>query len=123
MPEEVAKEIAATGEPPPRSVASPEFFFLLQRIDRLDEKLTAEIRALEDRLMVQIRAGDEKLAAEMKAGDEKLAAEIRAGDEKLDQKIEALGDKLDSLRFWAIGAVITLIAGFVGTIITLALRL
>lgn len=50
MPEEVFKEVAPTSEQPAqestvRNLASPEFFFLLQRIDRLDEKLTDEIRA------------------------------------------------------------------------------
>lgn len=78
MAEESIRETAATGEPP-RNLASPEFFFLLQRIDRLDEKFTGEIRRLED---------------------------------KFDKKI-------DSLKFWVIGAVITIAVGFAGVIVTL----
>lgn len=81
VPEEALKEAAATSEPPNR-LASPEFFFLLQRIDRLDEKLSREIKEVEV---------------------------------KLDAK-------LDTIRFWAIGAVITLIAGFAGVIIALLQR-
>ncbi|MBE3582225.1 MAG: hypothetical protein IMW96_11450 [Thermoanaerobacteraceae bacterium] len=81
MPEEALKEVAATNEPPNR-LASPEFFFLLQRIDRLDEKLSREIKEVEVRLDA----------------------------------------KLDTLRFWTIGAVITLIAGFAGVIIALLQR-
>ena len=46
MSEEAKKE---TGEFPYR-VASPEFFFLLQRIDRLDEKLSARIDQVEGKL-------------------------------------------------------------------------
>lgn len=77
MPEEALKEVAATNEPPNR-LASPEFFFLLQRIDRLDEKLSARIDRVEE--------------------------------------------KLDNVKLWAIGAVVTLIAGFTGVIIALMQR-
>lgn len=87
MPEEASREMAATSEQPPgnespRHLVSQEFFFLLQRIDRLDEKLTGRIDHVE----------------------------------------EKLGERIDNLRFWAIGAVIAIIAGFAGTIVTLALR-
>lgn len=41
---EAQLEMAATGgSEPGRRFASDEFFFLLQRIDRLDEKLTARV--------------------------------------------------------------------------------
>lgn len=55
VPEDVTKEIAATSEPPGgrrtrMRLASEEFFFLLQRIDRLDEKLSGEIKSLENKL-------------------------------------------------------------------------
>lgn len=92
MPEEALKEIAATNEPPSR-LASSEFFFLLQRIDRLDEKLSTRI----DRV------------------DEKLSGRIN----RLEEKIDRVQDRLDTVKLWAIGAVITLIAGFAGVIITL----
>ncbi|WP_207707638.1 hypothetical protein [Desulfofundulus thermobenzoicus] len=55
MPEETIKEIAATSEQspgsmPPRGLVSQEFFFLLQRIDRLDEKLSARMDKMDDKL-------------------------------------------------------------------------
>jgi len=103
VPEEALKETAATSEPPNR-LASPEFFFLLQRIDRLDEKLSREIKEV-----------DLKLTARIDNLDEKLSREIKEVEVRLDAK-------LDTLRFWTIGAVITLIAGFAGVIIALLQR-
>ncbi|BCV22009.1 hypothetical protein [Moorella sp. Hama-1] len=96
MPEESWREIAATNEPP-HTLASPEFFFLLQRIDRLDEKLTKEIRD----------------------GDQRSEERIDAVEQKLTQRIDKMDDKLNSIKFWAIGAVITIAVGFIGTIATL----
>ena len=46
MGEEAKKEATEF----PYRVASPEFFFLLQRIDRLDEKLSARIDQVEGKL-------------------------------------------------------------------------
>lgn len=89
-------------------MSSSEFLFLLQRMDRLDEKLTAEIRALGDRLTTDMKALDGKLTAEMKALDGKVTSELKHQD-----------DKLSSIRFWAIGSVITMAAGFVGVIVAL----
>ncbi|MGB9662834.1 MAG: hypothetical protein ACPL5F_12625 [Moorellaceae bacterium] len=103
VPEEALKEAAATSEPPNR-LASPEFFFLLQRVDRLDEKLSREIKDV-----------DLKLSARIDTLDEKLSREIKEVEVRLDAK-------LDTLRFWTIGAVITLIAGFAGVIIALLQR-
>ncbi|MGB9661274.1 MAG: hypothetical protein ACPL5F_04560 [Moorellaceae bacterium] len=99
VPEEALKEVAATNEPPNR-LASPEFFFLLQRVDRLDEKLSREIKEV----------------------DLKLSAKIDSLDEKLSGRIDSLDQKLENVKTWAIGAVITLIAGFAGVIITMLQR-
>lgn len=81
VPNESIKEVAATreGRRPVRRLASQEFFFLLQRIDRLDEKFTGEIRRL---------------------------------DEKMSKELKRISDR-------ALAAVVTLIAGFAGIIITL----
>ena len=94
MPEEAIREMAATseqppGNEPPRHLVSQEFFFLLQRIDRLDEKFTERI----DRLRTELR-----------------------------QEMGDVKQEISSLRFWTIGAVITVIAGFIGTIVTVAIR-
>lgn len=94
--EETVKEIAATNEPP-RGLASPEFFFLLQRIDRLDEKLSGEIKGEIGRI------------------DQKFTGEIRRLEDKFDKK-------MDSIKFWTIGAVMTIIVGFAGVIVTLIIR-
>ncbi|HHW42233.1 MAG TPA: hypothetical protein GXX25_00155 [Desulfotomaculum sp.] len=77
------------GNEPPRHLVSQEFFFLLQRIDRLDEKFTERI----DRLRTELR-----------------------------QEMGDVKQEISSLRFWTIGAVITVIAGFIGTIVTVAIR-
>jgi len=98
MPEEAIKETAATseqppGNEPPRHLVSQEFFFLLQRIDRLDEKFTERIDRVESKLTGRIDHVEEKLS-----------------------------ERIDNLRFWVIGMLITVIAGFIGTIVTLATR-
>ncbi len=110
MPDDVIRETAVTDERTPggsRGLASQEFFFLLQRIDRLDEKLSGEIKRL-----------DEKLSGEIN----RLDTRIERLDEKLTGEVKMMDGKLNNIRFWAIGAVVTLIAGFAGTIVTLALR-
>lgn len=38
-----------------------EFFFLLQRIDRLDEKLSGEIKSLDEKLSGEIKSLENKL--------------------------------------------------------------
>ncbi|OIQ61191.1 apolipoprotein A1/A4/E domain protein [Moorella thermoacetica] len=140
MPEESLREIAATNEPP-HTLASPEFFFLLQRIDRLDEKLTREIRdgdqrseelitavdqkltqridALEQKLTRHIEEVEQKLTQRIDAVEQKLTRRMDALEEKLGLRIDKQDDKLNSLKFWAIGAVITISVGFIGTIATL----
>ncbi len=64
----------------------------MKRMDRLDEKLTGEIKSL----------------------DNKFTSEIKALDNKFSSRF-------DNLRFWTISAVLAIIAGFAGTILTLAL--
>jgi DNA repair exonuclease SbcCD ATPase subunit len=121
VPEEALKETAATSEPPNR-LASPEFFFLLQRIDRLDEKLSREIKEVDLKLSARIDSLDEKLYSL----DQKLSSRIDRVEEKIDRvqdRLDRLQDRVDSIKFWAIGAVITLIVGFAGIILTLLQRL
>jgi hypothetical protein len=57
MSEEAKKETVEF----PYRVASPEFFFLLQRIDRLDEKLSARIDQVETKLSARIDQVEGKL--------------------------------------------------------------
>ena len=51
----------------PYRVASPEFFFLLQRVDRLDEKLTARIDEVDKKLTARIDQVQESLRQEFRA--------------------------------------------------------
>ncbi|MEW6725505.1 MAG: hypothetical protein AB1327_00880 [Bacillota bacterium] len=114
VPEEVMREVAATSEPP-RGLASQEFFFLLQRIDRVDEKLSARIDQLDEKLTGEIKAVESKLGARVDRVEEKLSGEIgeiRAETRRLDQK-------LDNLRFWAVGTMVAIVVGFAGTIVAL----
>jgi len=113
VPEEVLKEVAATNEPPNR-LASSEFFFLLQRIDRLDEKLSGRI----DRLDEKIDRVDEKLSTRINRLEEKIDR-VQDRLDRLQDRLDLVQDRVDTIKFWAIGAVITLIAGFAGVIITL----
>jgi tetrahydromethanopterin S-methyltransferase subunit G len=62
----------------PYRVASPEFFFLLQRIDRLDEKLTARIDEVDKKLTARIDEVDKKLTARIDQVQESLRQEFRA---------------------------------------------
>lgn len=103
---EAQPEVAAGGEPG-RRFASDEFFFLLQRIDRLDEKMTARI----DAVMARIDAVDGKLTARVDAVDGKLTA-----------RIDEVRRDLDGLRTWAIGLLFTVLAGFGGVIVALLRR-
>ena len=62
------------------------------------------------------------MSVEIESLSEKVNARIDRLDEKLAGEVKMMDGKLNSIRFWAIGAVVTLIAGFAGTIVTLALR-
>ncbi|HHW41306.1 MAG TPA: hypothetical protein GXX19_09190 [Syntrophomonadaceae bacterium] len=131
MPEDVTRETAATSEPPGGSrgrlrLASQEFFFLLQRIDRLDEKLTGEIKtnagelkALEERVNARIDRLDEKLSGEIKAQgeridrlDEKLSGEIKTLDGKITSLNEKISNKFNNLTLWTVGILVTVVIGF-----------
>lgn len=125
MPEEVMREVAATSEPP-RGLASQEFFFLLQRIDRVDEKLSAKIEAVDEKLSARIDQLDEKLTGEIKAVESKLGARVDRVEEKLSGEIgeiraetRRLDQKLDNLRFRAVGTAVAIVVGFAGTIVAL----
>jgi hypothetical protein len=72
----------------PYRVASPEFFFLLQRIDRLDEKLSAKIDQV----------------------DEKLSARIDQVEARLNAKIDQVEGRLKPLIWTTIGIVLTSLA-------------
>ncbi|MBC7339677.1 MAG: hypothetical protein H5U04_07465 [Firmicutes bacterium] len=125
MPETRAQADAAAAGEPVRRFASEEFFFLLQRIDRLDEKLTARIDGVDEKLMARIDAVtaridtvDAKLTARIDGVEARLLARI----DTVDVKIEKLRDQVDGLRYWIIGLVATMLLGFGGMIVTMLMR-
>jgi len=95
----------------PNRLASPEFFYLLQRIDGIGEKLTGEIKAVDGR----VKAVEEKLTGEIKAVEEKLMSEIRASSEKSG-----------GLFKWSIGIMIanlTMTLGVIAVVVALMIKL
>lgn len=68
VPEEFLKQAAAASEEKetPRPLASPEFFFLLQRMDRMEEKLNAKIDAVEEKLTARINGLEAKMQGTLK---------------------------------------------------------
>ncbi|OIQ11586.1 hypothetical protein [Neomoorella thermoacetica] len=83
--EETKKEAATTGEPPHRLV-SEEFFFLLNRIDRLDEKMSA-------------------------------------GFSEVRKELNDVRKEIGGVYRWSFGLLVTMLVGFAGVIVTLALGL
>ncbi len=96
----------------PYRVASPEFFFLLQRIDRLDEKLTARIDEVDKKLTARIDEVDKKLTARIDEVDKKLTARIDEVDKKLTARIDQVQESLRQ-EFRAIKPLIWATVGIV----------
>lgn len=124
--DEGSNQIAAAGEQPPQGPASPEFFFLVERMDRLEERLCRQIQSVDDKLSQKIEALDRKFTGEIKALDDKFTARIQALDDKFTREIQGLDDKfgraIDNLKFWAIGTVVTVVVGFTATIVALVVH-
>jgi hypothetical protein len=88
------KESAAGGGGKKRSgnihLASGEFLYLIDRIDRLDEKLTS-----------------------------KIDGRIDALDEKVTVKIDNLNDRFTAVQQWMVGLIIAVLVGAGAIVITL----
>ena len=63
-------------------------------MQKLDEKLGAQVQKLDAKLGAQVQKLDEKLEAQ----GETLGAQMQKRDEKLDAKLQKLDEKLDALR-------------------------
>jgi len=72
------------------SLTTPEFMFLLQRIDRVEEKLSTRINQVEEKLSTRINQVEEKLSARINQVEEKLSARINQVEENLKQDNRAL---------------------------------
>jgi SMC interacting uncharacterized protein involved in chromosome segregation len=72
------------------------------KIDSVDQKLTAKIDDAEQRLTAKIDGVDQKLTAKIDGVDQKLTAKIDGVDQKLTAKIDGvdqrLTGKIDSLK-------------------------
>jgi chromosome segregation ATPase len=75
---------------------------LNDKIDGVDQKLTAKIDGVEQRLTAKIDAVDQKLTAKIDAVDQKLTAKIDGVEQRLTAKIDGVDEKLtaknDSLK-------------------------
>jgi tetrahydromethanopterin S-methyltransferase subunit G len=98
MSEEAKKETVEF----PYRVASPEFFFLLQRIDRLDEKLSARI----DQVNTRIDQVETKLSARI----DQINNRIDQVEAKLSARIDQVEGKLKPLFWTTIGIVLASLA-------------
>lgn len=99
MSEDAAREAAAGNET--RGVASPEFFFLLQRIDRLDEKLSARMEqtnARIDQLEAKIGARIDQTSARIDQLEAKLGTRIDHTNARIDQLEAKLGAKVEQVE-------------------------
>jgi hypothetical protein len=137
MAEDALKEVAAAREKHRGTrLASGEFFYLVERIDRLDEKmsdkidskiegldtkLTGEIRALDTKLTGRIESLDTKLTGDIRALDTKLTGRIESLDVKLTGKIESevksLSDKFTTTQHWMIGLFVAAIGVIVAILL------
>lgn len=54
--------------------------------------------------------------------DKEVDLKLSGRIDRVEEKIDRIQDRLDTVKLWAIGAVVTLIAGFAGVIITLLQR-
>ncbi|MCL4352673.1 MAG: hemolysin XhlA family protein [Firmicutes bacterium] len=107
---------------PPMTSDFPDHwgFYLLQAINRLDDKID-DVRRDQERtanaLRQDIHALDAKIDQKVDALDAKIDQKIDALDAKFDQKIDALDTKFDQkltgLQYWYWGTLVVIIVGFV----------
>ena len=96
---------------PPMTSDFPDHwgFYLLQAINRLDDKID-DVRRDQERTANALRQ-------DIHALDAKIDQKIDALDAKFDQKIDALDTKFDQkltgLQYWYWGTLVVIIVGFV----------
>ncbi len=96
---------------PPMTSDCPDHwgFYLLQAINRLDDKID-DVRRDQERTANALRQ-------DIHALDAKIDQKIDALDAKFDQKIDALDTKFDQkltgLQYWYWGTLVVIIVGFV----------
>lgn len=104
---------------PPVPPATQDFsdhwgFYLLQAINRLDDKID-NVRREQERTADSLRQ-------EIRALDAKVEQKIEGLDTKFEQKIDGLDNKFDqkltNLQYWYWGTLIVIIIGFVTVLFT-----
>jgi len=120
MAEEARKEQTEQTDLP--RVASSEFFFLLQRLDRLDEKLSREIAKLDEKLSREIARLDEKFSREIARLDEKFSREIADLRQEMNNNVNGLHVKIDNSARWVKGFIVGAL-GLMIAILGLVIRL
>lgn len=93
---------------PGNRIASGKFFYLVEHVDRFDEKVNRRIDALDEKLTG-------KIESEVKAINER----IDKLDTKLTSKLENLSDKFTATQQWMIGLIVAMVLGSGAIIITL----
>lgn len=115
-------------------------FHLLQELRRMEDKMDAKIDGLESKMDAKIDGLESKMDAKFATVD----LQIHSLEDKMDAKIDGLESKMDTkidgvelrtnasiadvkqevraLRYWSWGAILTVIAGAVATILTVLLH-
>jgi chromosome segregation ATPase len=92
------------------------FFYLMSRIDSVDQKLSAKM----DRLDEKIDGVEQKLSVKIEAVEDNLLQEFKEEFKELRQEfkeeIGKLDEKIDTLRYWAIGILVVGFGGVVAAI-------
>jgi predicted nucleic acid-binding Zn-ribbon protein len=89
------------------TLASPEFFHLLHRIEQTEQKLGQKIEQTEQKLEQKIAQVEQKLEQKISQAEQGLGQRI----DQLDQKIAQLNQKLDQnfngLSKWIMATLLT----------------
>jgi len=114
---EAKLEAAATGEPG-RRLVSEEFFFLLQRIDRLDEKIALQIGELRAEMRGEVsalRSEMSSLRGEMNAALSGIRRELA----EMQRSLAGMMRSANALTWACLGVM----AGVLGVVIALVVKL
>lgn len=95
------------------------------RIDNLESKMDAkfvamdlQIHSLEDKMDAKIDALESKMDAKIDALESKMDAKIDGVELRTNARIDNVTQEVRALRYWSWGAILTVIAGAIATILT-----
>lgn len=105
---EARQETAASDERP--RVVSDEFFFLLQRTDRLEGKLEQRIDQAEAKLsrrIDQVEQRIDQVEAKLSQRIDQVEGKLEQRIDQVNARIDRLDEKLSGTLRWGIGLVLT----------------